>query len=251
MAIGPRTAIVTRLRPDPPVAATGDAGLDLLLTLFRTTPHVMVCVKDVDGRYLAANDAFARRAGCRRAEEVIGRRAVDLFPRTLATSYDAQDRGVLRSGRTIVDQLEPIEDRGGDRRWYSTTKSRHPTVDGPVVAVVSVETRLGGDAASGLQAAVELAHVSTDASIDVPRLAHAAGMSTDRMERAMRRVLGTSPKQYVLRLRAERAAHLLATTELPIAAVAARCGYYDQSQLGRQFRKHLGMTPTEYRAATR
>ena len=73
-------------------------------------------------------------------------------------------------------------------------------------------------------------------------------MSADRLERAMQRTLGTSPKQYILRIRAERAATLLVTTDRSIAQIAADCGYYDQSQLTRQFRRHIGPTPSDYRS---
>ena len=83
----------------------------------------------------------------------------------------------------------------------------------------------------------------------VDELAHAAHMSTARLERAMRRALAISPKQYILRIRAERAAVLLATTRRPIAQISAECGYYDQSQMTRQFRAHIGVTPKAYRQA--
>lgn len=224
-----------------------DPAVTLLLELFHEVPHVMVCVKGSDGRYVAANAAFARRARHQNVRGVIGRRAGELFQAELAASYDAQDQAVLVTGRAIVNLLEPIEDSGGERRWYLTTKTRHDTTDGPLVAVVSVETPLGGDAASGLKAAVELAHSSIAEGVDVGRLAAAAAMSTDRLERAMRRTLGMSPKQYVLRLRAEHAARLLASTDRPIVQIAAECGYYDQAALARQFRRHIGMSPSEYR----
>ena len=66
----------------------------------------------------------------------------------------------------------------------------------------------------------------------------------------MRRVLGESPKQYVLRLRAEHAAMMLATTDRSLSHIAAECGYYDQAQFTRQFRAHIGTTPREYRRST-
>jgi AraC-like DNA-binding protein len=224
-----------------------DADTHLLLDLFADVPHVMVCVKDEQGRYVGANAAFVRRARRRRAADVLGRRAADLFPTDLAASYEAQDRAVLRTGREIRNHLELIEDHTGDRRWYLTTKVRTRSGGALSLAVVSVEAGLGTREASGLRAAVELAHARFADGVRVADLAEAAGCSADRLERAMRRVLGVSPKQYVLRLRAEQAANLLVTTDRPIAVVAAECGYYDQSQLTRQFRDHIGMTPREYR----
>lgn len=229
---------------------TNDATT-LLLDLFRTVPHVMVCVKDADGTYVGVNRAFVRRTRRRHAREVLGRRAADLFPTALAASYDAQDRALLGTGQPVRNQLEVITDADhpGDGRWYLTTKVRHDAAEGPLVVVTSVDAQLGdrSDAATGLRAAIELVHARSHEPLRVDDLARAAEMSTDRIERAMRRVLATSPKQYVLRIRAERAATLLATTDRPIAEIAAESGYYDQSQMTRQFRTHIGVTPNEYR----
>ncbi len=223
----------------------------LLLDLFASVPQVMVCMKASDGRYVDANAAFVRRAGRRRPDEVIGRRATDLFPAALAASYEAQDRSLVNGERTVRNQLEVIADEHGDSRWYLTTKVvSHTPIHGDVIVAVSVDAGLGDGAsaeAAGLRAAVELAHAGVTEGVRVGAMAAAAGMSTDRLERAMRRVLGESPKQYVLRLRAEHAAALLATTDWPLARVAAESGYYDQAQFTRQFRTHIGATPGEFR----
>jgi AraC-like DNA-binding protein len=230
----------------------------LLLDVFDAIPHVMVCVKDEAGRYVGANQAFARRARQRTATDVIGKRAADLFPAELAASYEAQDRALLSTGQAVRNQLEVIADavgeEGGDTRWYLTSKMLNHTAEhGTVIIAVSVDARLGErtGVATGLRAAVELAHASFDQPLRVADLAAAAGVSADRLERAMRRVLGISPKQYLIRIRAEHAATLLATTDRSIAEVAAECGYYDQSQLTRQFRGHIGLTPREYRKSAR
>ncbi|HSP28609.1 MAG TPA: PAS domain-containing protein, partial [Ilumatobacteraceae bacterium] len=57
---------------------------DLLVDLLGVVPHVMLCVKAADGRYVSANESFIRRARRRRLDEVVGRRAQDLFPSDLA-----------------------------------------------------------------------------------------------------------------------------------------------------------------------
>ncbi len=235
-----------------PGAAT--ESVRLVLDLFGAVPQVMICVKDGSGVYVGANRAFVRRTRRRHAADVIGRRAGDLFPAPLAASYDAQDRAVLATGYPIRNHLEVIADATdpGAGRWYLTTKVRHHTDDrGLLVVATSVDARLGdrADSATGLRAAIELVHDRCHEPLRVGELAAAAGMSADRLERAMRRTLSISPKQYVLRVRAERAATLLATTDDPIARIAAECGYYDQSQMTRQFRAHIGATPNSYRHA--
>jgi transcriptional regulator GlxA family with amidase domain len=41
---------------------------------------------------------------------------------------------------------------------------------------------------------------------------------------------------------------MLTTTDRSVADVAAACGYFDQAQMTRQFRDHVGTTPAAYRA---
>jgi AraC family transcriptional regulator len=67
------------------------------------------------------------------------------------------------------------------------------------------------------------------------------------LTRAFRRELGCTPGDYQRRLRVERAARLLRDTSMPLADVAAACGFCDQSHLARSFRHVLGCTPSDYR----
>lgn len=227
----------------------------LLISLFETVPRVMVCVKSADGRYVAANEAFVLRASRRHVNEVIGRKAADLFPVELAASYEAQDRSLLATGRPARNQLEVITDASGHSGWYLTTKVlTNAVVGAPEVVAVSVEADLargGAVRAGGVRAAVELVRREYARSLPVAELATAAAMSTDQLERAMRRVLGVSPKQYVVRTRIDQAAFLLVTGSTPIAEVAASCGFFDQSQLTRQFKAAVGLTPGRYRDLAR
>jgi len=228
-------------------------ALDLLLRLFDGVPHVMICVKDVEGRYVGVNDAFIARIGARRVDDVLGLRARDLFAPELAASYDAQDRSLFATGRPSRNQLELISDARGRSDWYLSSKVLHHLGNDPVVVAVSVPVQLprGTAGLGGLRSAVELVRRSYASPLLVRDIAEAAGMSADRLERAMRRVLNVTPKQYVLRTRLEHVASLLVTTDMPIAHIAAACGFFDQSQLSRQFQHHVGLTPSRYRALAR
>jgi AraC-like DNA-binding protein len=223
----------------------------LLLDVFETVPHVMVCVKDRSGRYTAANEAFVSRTNRRRTTDVIGRRAGDLFPNGMATSYEAQDESVFQTGVAVRNQLEVITDKAGVPGWFLTTKLLVVGANGATeVVVVSVPAQLSRVAvghADGLRAAVEFVHRNIGTPIAVRDVAAVAGMTHDQLERAMRAVLGTSPKQFVLRVRAEQAAIMIAAGGTTLAEVAAECGYYDQSQLNRQFTSIIGITPGKYR----
>jgi PAS domain S-box-containing protein len=233
-----------------------DRSLEAVTDVLATTPNVMFCAKAVTGEYLAANQAFAERAGVARAGDVVGRTARDLFPAELAERYEAQDQRVIETGRMLTNELELITRRDRSVGWFLTSKSRWTDDAGVALGVVSVsvDLRTPVDAAAPhaqLAAAVEVARRRFAEHIGVADLADAADMSVAQLERTARRVLGLSPKQLVMRFRLEEGLRLLATTELPIAEVAHRCGYYDQSAFSRHFRAVVGSPPAAYRTAHR
>jgi PAS domain S-box-containing protein len=231
-------------------------SLEAVTDVLATTPHVMFCVKSADGEYLAANQAFADRAGVPGAGDVVGRTARELFPAELAERYEAQDHAVIETGHMLSNELELITRPDRSFGWFLTSKSRWTDDAGAAVGVVSVsvDLRTPVDVAAPharLAAAVDVARRRFAEPIEVADLAAAARMSVAQLERTARRVLGLSPKQLVMRFRLEEGLRLLTTTELSMADVAHRCGYYDQSAFSRHFRKVVGSPPAAYRAAHR
>ncbi len=49
------------------------------------------------------------------------------------------------------------------------------------------------------------------------------------------------------RMRLERAAALIAGKTGTLSEIAYRVGFSDQAHFSRSFKRHLGMTPSEYR----
>lgn len=85
-------------------------------------------------------------------------------------------------------------------------------------------------------------HLDGDLSLD--RLAAVAGLSPYHFLRRFRASTGTTPHQYVLRSRVERARELL-EAGCGIAQAAARAGFSGQSHLHHHVRRLLGVTPGE------
>lgn len=211
----------------------------------------MFCVKDLDGRYLAINQAFADRAG-RRPNMVLGRTARDLFPDDLVDAYEAQDAQLLATGEPIRNELELILRPDGSRGWYVTTKTLlRAGVEPAGIVVVSDDLRRSAEGTSnhtGLHAAIEFTRRSYAEPLKVADLAAAAGLTIAQLERATRRALGVSPKQLLIRTRIDEAVRLLDDTAVPLATIAGQCGFYDQSSFTRQFQRAVGITPGAYRA---
>lgn len=89
-------------------------------------------------------------------------------------------------------------------------------------------------------------HLAEELSLE--SLGSVAGLSPYHFARCFRQDTGKPPCRYVMERRLERAGSLLATTKLPIADVAARCGFPNPTHFSTVFRKVLGVTPMQYRA---
>jgi AraC-like DNA-binding protein len=68
-----------------------------------------------------------------------------------------------------------------------------------------------------------------------------------QLDRRMRRVFGLTTGQWMLKMRISHASNVLIETRKPIADVALEAGYADQSSFTRQFRRSVGLAPSEYR----
>ena len=65
--------------------------------------------------------------------------------------------------------------------------------------------------------------------------------------RRLHEQMGVTAHQFLEKVRVTEAGRLLRTTSLPIAAVAAACGFYDHSAFVKRFRRHTGLAPLAYR----
>jgi AraC family transcriptional regulator len=86
-----------------------------------------------------------------------------------------------------------------------------------------------------------------DEDLSLAELAQVAGMSTFHFAREFKRTTGTSPHQYLMRFRVERAKELLARSQMPLVDVGFRAGFSHQSHFTRLFRRLTGTTPQSYR----
>ena len=80
-------------------------------------------------------------------------------------------------------------------------------------------------------------------------LALEAGVHPVSFARSFRAAHGTSPGEYLRRLRVEWAAEQIRTTQLPLAEIALDAGFSDQSHLSRVFKMAYGQTPSAWRRA--
>lgn len=84
--------------------------------------------------------------------------------------------------------------------------------------------------------------------LSVSELAERLKLHPNSFARLFKAETGRSPKVRFSELRIEWACRLLLETNLSVNEVIEKCGFSDHSGFFKQFKRHTGCTPTEYRA---
>lgn len=88
-------------------------------------------------------------------------------------------------------------------------------------------------------------HIS-DPTLDVEHLAAAMNMSRATFYRKVKSISNLSPNEMINISRLKKAVELMNTRLFPLSEIAEKVGYQSLTQLGRNFQKQFGVTPSEY-----
>ncbi|SEG24061.1 Transcriptional regulator GlxA family, contains an amidase domain and an AraC-type DNA-binding HTH domain [Thermomonospora echinospora] len=146
----------------------------------------------------------------------------------LTLAFIEEDHGV-ETARWVARHLVTYLQRPGNQAQMSMFTAAPPPSDGLVRQIVDHIT----------------AHL--DADLSTAGLAALAGVSERHLTRLFLKHLGRTPGRFVRQARTEAAAHLLASTTLPMTGVAARCGFGTTETLRQAFVAHYGIPPSQYR----
>lgn len=106
----------------------------------------------------------------------------------------------------------------------------------------------GGLAPATLKRLTDFVEGKLGEPLGLEDLAACAGLSPFHFARAFKQSAGETPHAFVLRRRIERAKEALGRGE-PIASVALASGFSSQSHFTAAFRRRVGATPGQFRAA--
>lgn len=231
-------------------------GLAAADALFDSLADVIYCVKNRQRQYVSVNQAFVARVRLPSKAALLGRTAREIFPVPLAAGYEQQDDTVFRTGREIRDRMERITDAGGEPGWFLAHKVPVRDGQGHVVALAGISRDLRAPTRTSpgyaaVAGAIEVLQNRFDQPLRIEDLARDSGMSQAQFDRRMRSILQVSPRQFLTRVRVEAAAAALTGDQRALSDIALACGFYDQASFSRQFRQATGLTPTQYRKATR
>ncbi|UXI66367.1 helix-turn-helix domain-containing protein [Tahibacter amnicola] len=170
----------------------------------------------------------------------------------LSLPTDARDKAAVTSTRCITTGSKPVVAAARQARRAMLAGS-----DATGLALVIEQLALLAQPAPtaaqrrALQIAPQILDLIED-HLALPSLTLAFLASQSQLRpldflRAFVARFGITPHQYVLERRIQRARRLLQHTRLPIAQIAADCGFAQQSHLGMHFRRAFGLTPDRYR----
>src|SRR3712207_6029832 len=97
--------------------------------------------------------------------------------------------------------------------------------------------------------ASEIMHAEYRSDLRVHDVAHRIATSPRALQRAFDEIGGTTFREHLCVVRMAAAAELLRRTHLTVGEVSRRVGYSQQAQFAKAFRRHLGVSPMEYRLA--
>ncbi len=79
------------------------------------------------------------------------------------------------------------------------------------------------------------------------KLASKFGSSPNTLLRHFRAATGRSPIEYLISIRLRHGAKLLNSSSLTVSEIAGKCGFEDSNYFSKQFKKHYGLAPRDFR----
>jgi AraC-like DNA-binding protein len=152
------------------------------------------------------------------------------------------DPGLAQRFLAAHAELESDQDPlGADEALTSVLFAMMDRYAGGVRGIVTA-----GDEPLAVRRAKDFLMAHLDDKIDLAALAQAAGLSPFHLIRVFCKTTGLTPHNWLLDRRVHLACKLL-RTGMSGTAVAAQCGFADQSHLNRVFKSRLGITPGRFR----
>ena len=243
-----------------PSTFLGQMSPETFILPFEGLEKVIFFIKDRSGRFVMIRRGTGMQ-GALGLDAGVQTTDYDWYPRGIADRMRADDLHVMGSGKPRLNIVEflvnPARCAIG---WHVTQKFPVRNHRGRIIGVMGTvqpcDSRFQTMFADGKMGTVldrVLRHPAAMRS--VAELARAVGISPKQLSRRFHRVAGMAPREFLMLCRIKRACEELLVPTKSVAAIAQDSGFCDQSAFAYQFRRVVGIAPTEYRrravAATR
>lgn len=221
----------------------------LLLDLL---PDVAFFMKDLEGRFVMHNRRACEFCSAATEEETLGKTDFDFWPPDRARSYVEGDRRVMATGQPILNAIAAAPEEAGSENLILYSKVPVRDRNGKIIGLAGIYRELDKKGAvpgayGRMGEALHTMHKRHAENLQIADLAAAGSLSKSQFNRKFQRMFGTTPHEYLLRVRTNAACRLLETTDLTITAIALETGFFDHSHFSRIFRRIMSVTPGAYR----
>ncbi|MDA7916134.1 DNA-binding transcriptional regulator [Verrucomicrobia bacterium] len=134
-----------------------------------------------------------------------------------------------------------------DRLMLGAAPPSGPIFVPPVSVVARQSTDVLAIEDENISTALKMIRDTGCDELSVDDVARCCGLSRSVLQRRFRKMLDHTVHQEIINVRLKRSCELLAETDLTLIDIAEKAGFKHQEYMGVVFRKHLGMTPAQYR----
>lgn len=145
-------------------------------------------------------------------------------------------------------RLAPLTARAAAAERHESFEEIAIELAGAAVALAcEARTRVANGGSGRIASVLRRLEADFAAPQPLSELARQAGLSPYHFLRVFKGTTGTTPHQWLLRVRLRQAARLLVTTPSAVTDVALDVGFEDLSNFVRSFRAEFGVSPGRYR----
>ncbi len=220
--------------------------------LFDAIPGLHFFAKNRLGEFMFMSRACREFYGIADSAAVIGLTDFDLNPPDMAQSYVHDDEKVFATGQPLLNKIQLGFDDQGIPDWYQINKIPIRTFAGKIAGIMGFFQVYEGreqllEPFQVISRAVSHVRKNYAQDISVRELARLTGLSVRQLERKFLATFHVTPQQFLIKTRLLAACRALRQTSQGMAEIAFACGFIDPSAFALHFRKHQGMSPSEFR----
>jgi AraC family transcriptional regulator len=181
--------------------------------------------------------------------QTVAREALAINPDRLEllSEFKTRDPQIEAIGMMLLTELQ--QEKLGGRLYIESLANvlavhliRQYGITKPQISIYE-----GGLPQRQLLQVLDYIHEHLHQEIKLADLANLLSISQFHFSYLFKQSIGTTPYQYLLQQRVERAKQLLKQRDRSITDIALLCGFNSHSHLSKQFRQFTGMTPRAYR----
>jgi len=211
----------------------------LLASLRRgdTAEGQMILAKLLKTLYQEVNSSFKI---CQRIE-VFRLKAIELAVLLTRAVFDPKDIKENTAAETFERCLKKIEESSGYEEIAGILSSITERMSEKIFSFHGIRHF------SALRKAERYIWTNYTRKLSLKEIAKASGLSAPYLSTVFKEERGENLSNYLNRLRIEKAAAMLVTTNMPISKIAKTCGFEDQSWFSKIFKNNTNFTPGKYR----